>query len=190
MPLGSDRKPKKPRTQLGEIRRAKAGVKRQSYKQEKDLAHYLGGRTTALSGATPTDKGDVTISDFTIEAKRTEGFSYKIEARVLAKLVQEAQQRGHSPVLSIELQTPPGVPNQWCAVPLEHFRAYLEAYVFKSEYMDALQSPNSDMENHVKTSKPVEDSSQKGKTSVGKNSSSGSRKTLSTNRRARRDATR
>lgn len=40
-----------------------------SNRQEKHIAKELGGRKTANSGATPFSKGDVTLSNWLIEAK-------------------------------------------------------------------------------------------------------------------------
>lgn len=76
-----------------------------SRKQERDIANALdGGGVTPASGAFWHRKGDVSSTDYLVEAKRTDKASLSIKKQVWDKIRREALLDGRVPVLGIQIQ--------------------------------------------------------------------------------------
>lgn len=72
--------------------------------QENRVARVTGGRRVPGSGSSPYAKGDVRLSSFLVECKKTEKASISITHKWLEKITQEAEALGKEPALAIEIQ--------------------------------------------------------------------------------------
>jgi hypothetical protein len=103
--------------------------KKKSQVQEKRIAKELGGKTQPGSGAFEHFKGDVKLSDYLIEAKRTDKQSITVKAEWLSKIDHEAINVGKIPALAIELGSMNGfTENEWIAIPMSEFKKLLERF--------------------------------------------------------------
>ncbi len=97
-------------------------IKKQSRKQEHDIAKLIGGKRNPLSGSDYRAKADVKSDKFLIEAKMTEKASLSVKAEWLEKITMEAMAQGRLPALSIRLNFDNRlVEHDWYLVPASVF---------------------------------------------------------------------
>ena len=96
------------------------GAKRRSQRQERKLAHDIGGRAQPGSGSQPGAKGDIRKrGEARVESKFTQAKSYRVERKTLDKIRGEAA-FGEVPSLDIEFQDPAGRPeDRWVLIPYD-----------------------------------------------------------------------
>jgi hypothetical protein len=97
-----------------------------SSKQEKYVAKEIGGKTTANSGATPFQKGDIVHEQFLIECKTktSPSSSISIKKEWLDKLKEEARFMGKEFSTLIFNFEPNG--ENYAILPLQTFNIFLE----------------------------------------------------------------
>lgn len=109
---------------------SRGGSGRSGVASEKKAAKRLGARQTRYSGAMATERGDMELAQFKIEAKSSTKDSISIKLDWLAKISQEAQQEGLTPALSVSFVHGSGEPRAfgtWVAVPEDVFRKLIGA---------------------------------------------------------------
>lgn len=77
------------------------------------IARMYGGRRSASSGASWSDRGDVRfevgdVFDFTAECKATEKKSFSIKLETWNKIVEEAQEQNRRPTMFVRFQLETG----------------------------------------------------------------------------------
>lgn len=97
-------------------------VKKQSQKNERQIAKKLGGVTTPGSGAFEGHKGDIKLKDFLLELKETNNLSIPILAEHLMKIRKEAIQTGKEGCMIYKFNTVKELPKEWILIPLDLFR--------------------------------------------------------------------
>lgn len=75
---------------------------------EKKLAKRLGGKATIASGALEFAKGDIVMDSFLVESKSTLSDSLGVKIDWLAKINQEALEKGRKPALAVQFVTGSG----------------------------------------------------------------------------------
>jgi hypothetical protein len=76
--------------------------RKRSIEQERGLAKRLGGERTPMSGGGAW-KGDVSLSDYLVEAKYTDAKSYRITLATWDKICREGRDALKTPAIALEL---------------------------------------------------------------------------------------
>lgn len=89
-------------------------------KAETSLAMRLGGTQRPGSGALAGAKGDVTIGDFLLENKSSQGASFSVKQEHFHKIYQEALEVSKNPALAFQFVDSQGKSekrDRWVAIP-------------------------------------------------------------------------
>lgn len=96
--------------------------KKKVNKNEKRLAHKLGGCRRPNSGAIQGLKGDVVFSDFLVDMKQTEKNSIRVKLADLQKIVNEANGAGKEPALILHFENVKNIHAEWIVCPVVVFK--------------------------------------------------------------------
>jgi hypothetical protein len=97
--------------------------------QEERVAARTGGRRVPGSGASPYAKGDVRLSRWLVECKKTEHASLSIKKSWLVKISKQAVAIQKEPALAIEIQGGPQdavCDRDWVLIPARIFEKLTE----------------------------------------------------------------
>ena len=105
--------------------RSKRGSGPNWRKHEEEVAERSGGRQQPGSGNKPGRPADTTDTRFLRECKSTKSAGISLKADWLKKIVEDAADRGKTPMIELRLegQAPP-VPQDWLLIPALDFEEY------------------------------------------------------------------